>query len=393
MPDRTFRLGGDEFAVVVQADGALRDIEVTAERILARLVEPIQCDGHLLHAQATIGGAILSHGDHHAESVRQNADFALYHAKETGRGGFIRYWPGIGTAITHRLSAIRDVDAALRDDRLDAYYQPVVRLDTREIVGVEALCRLTTDSGEIVSAAEFCDATSDAHVASGITELMLSRVARDVRMWLDMGLPFQHVGVNISSADFHRGGLGEQINNAFTRENVSLDHLIVEITEDVYLGQRAHVVAREVKAMRQRGLRVALDDFGTGFASLTHLLTVPADIIKIDKSFIGRLAPDDASSAIVEGLFLIASKLGITVVAEGIETENQAAQLRDFGCTLGQGYLFSRPVDRDAATELLLCFGQGPELTRAELAPNVTPIPLERTRTSRRTRPPALASG
>src|ERR1700756_1324715 len=97
--------------------------------------------------------------------------------------GFVRYWPGIGTAITHRLSAIRNIGLALREDRLDAYYQPVVRLDTREIVGLEALCRLTTESGDIVSAAEFSDATSDVLVASGMTELMLSRVARDIRTW------------------------------------------------------------------------------------------------------------------------------------------------------------------------------------------------------------------
>lgn len=355
-PDRAFRLGGDEFAVIVQAPETLRDIEATAARILERLVNPVQCDGHLIHPQATIGGAILAQADPVPESVRLNADFALYHAKETGRGGFVRYWPGIGTAITHRLSAIRDVGAALREDRLDAYYQPVVRLDTREIIGLEALCRLTTDSGEIVSAAEFCDATADADVGSAITELMLSRVARDIRTWLDMGIPFQHVGVNLSSADFHRGGLDEQITAAFQRENVSVDHLIVEITEDVYLGRRAPAVAREIAAMRRRGLRVALDDFGTGSASLTHLLTVPVDVIKIDKSFVSRLEPDDASSAIIEGLFLIARRLGIHIIAEGIETESQASQLRAFGCLLGQGYLFSPAVDRIAVTNLLRRF-------------------------------------
>ncbi|GAA0330699.1 hypothetical protein GCM10009087_46130 [Sphingomonas oligophenolica] len=359
-PDKAYRLGGDEFAVIVQAPEALRDLDAAAARILERLIEPVQCDGHLVHPQATIGGAILSHADHGADSVRQNADFALYHAKETGRGGFVRYWPGIGTAITHRLSAIRDVGIALRESRLDAYYQPVVRLDTREIIGLEALCRLTTESGEIVSAAEFSDATSDMLVASGMTELMLSRVASDIRAWLDMGIPIQHVSINLSAADFQRGGLDAQLIRAFQRENVSLEHLIVEITEDVYLGRGALVATREIKAIRRKGLRVALDDFGTGFASLTHLLTVPADVIKIDKSFIGRLTPEDASSAIVEGLFLIARKLGIHVIAEGIETESQLSQLRDFGCLFGQGYLFSRPVDRHATTDLLLRLAQKP---------------------------------
>ena len=376
-PDRAFRLGGDEFAVIVQAPEALHDIEAAAARILERLIEPVQCDGHLVQPQATIGGAVLSHADRFADSVRQNADFALYHAKETGRGGFVRYWPGIGTAITHRLSAIRDVGTALRENRLDAYYQPVVRLDSREIIGLEALCRLTTESGEIVSAAEFFEATSDTLVASGMTELMLSRVAGDIRAWLDMDIPIQHVSINLSAADFHRGGLDAQLTRAFQRENVSLDHLIVEITEDVCLGRGALVVAREIKALRRKGLHVALDDFGTGFASLTHLLTVPVDVIKIDKSFVGRLAPDDASSAIIEGLFLIARKLGIHVIAEGIETESQLAQLRAFGCLFGQGYLFSKPVDRDSATDLLLRFAQKPGKIVRERAPEIRLLAVE----------------
>ncbi len=354
LPDAAFRIGGDEFAVIIKSPDALHDIETAADHILEALIEPLQCEEHLIHPQATIGGAILSHADRTAESVRQNADFALYHAKETGRGGFVRYWPGIGTAITHRLSSIRDVNSALREGRLDAHYQPVVDMDTLDIVGMEALCRLTTGSGEIVSAAEFCDATSDVRAASGITDLMLSRVASDMRTWLDMGIPIQNVSVNFSSADFHRGGLGEQLITVFEGANVSLDHLIIEVTEDVYLGKRADAVTCEIRAMRERGLRVALDDFGTGFASLSHLLSFPVDIIKIDKSFIRRLAPGDASSAIVEGLFFIARKLGIHIVAEGVETESQASQLRDFGCKLGQGYLFSRPVDRDSATDLLL---------------------------------------
>ena len=351
-PDGVFRLGGDEFAVIVQNPEALREIETTANALIEAIVVPAECDGHLIHPKATVGGAVLSREDHIAESVRQNADFALYHAKETGRGGFVRYWPGIGTAITHRLKAIQRVGAALKEDRIDAYYQPIVRLDTREIVGMEALCRLSEDDGGI-SAADFCEATSDAHIAFGITERMLARVVGDMRVWLDMGLPLARVSLNVSSSDFYRGKLDEQLTAAFARENVSLEHLMLEVTEDVCIGQRDDVAARQIKAMRAKGLLVALDDFGTGFASLTHLLTFPVDMIKIDKSFINRLAPGNPSSAIVRGLLDIAREMNISVVAEGVETEVQAAQLRALGCSLGQGFLFSRAVDRDAFTQML----------------------------------------
>lgn len=352
-PDPVFRLGGDEFAVIVRAPGALADLDAAASRILVALDEPTECDGHMVIPRATIGGAALTIGDERAETVRRHADFALYHAKETGRGGFVRYWPGIGSAMTHRINVIRDVDAALREGRIDAYYQPVVRLDTGEIVGLEALCRLIRPDGEIVSAVAFHQATADVHVASDLTQRMLSIVASDVRSWLEIGIPFQHVGINISSADLHGGKLYDRLRAVFDAEHVPLKHVILEVTESVYLGQQDPIVAREIKALRALGLRVALDDFGTGFASLTHLLSVPVDIIKIDKSFVDRLAVGDPSVAIVEGLIRIARKLDIRVIAEGIEREDQAALLRQFGCKLGQGYLFSPAVSRDVALRQL----------------------------------------
>jgi diguanylate cyclase (GGDEF)-like protein len=352
-PDMTFRLGGDEFAVLVEAPEAVADLDAMARRILAGLCEAADCCGHDIVPRATIGGAVLTADDETAEAVRQNADFALYHAKETGRGGMVQHTAHVGTTMSNRLRAIRDVGAALREDRIDAYYQPVVNLRTGEIVGMEALFRLVTEDGRVLPAGDFFQATSDIHVASELTRRMLSIVAGDVRAWLNQGIPFQHVGVNVSSADFHGGKLEQQLTAAFERVGAPLKHVVLEVNEMVYMGQRDDVVVRAVRGLRAKGMLVALDDFGTGYASLTHLLSVPVDILKIDKSFVHRLAPDDGSVAIVEGLLAIAAKLGIRVVAEGIEAETQAAQLRGLGCKLGQGYLFSEPVDRHAASELL----------------------------------------
>jgi EAL domain-containing protein (putative c-di-GMP-specific phosphodiesterase class I) len=305
----------------------------------------------------TIGGA-MGHAGDNTDIVRQNADFALYHAKEEARGHYVEYSAGLGTAITDRFRAIRDVGIALAEDRIDAYYQPIVRLDTSQIVGFEALCRMTTRSGDIIPAASFHEATKDAQVAAHLTQRMLTRVAADARRWLDAGISFQHVGINLSAADFHGGNLADRICSIFENAGVPLKHVILEVTESVYIGQRDHVVADEIKVLRSKGLRVALDDFGTGFASLTHLLTVPVDIIKIDKSFVDRLVPGDAGSIIVEGVLGIARKLGIRVVAEGIETPLQAHLLLEMGAKLGQGYHFSKAVDRNTATSLLIEFGE-----------------------------------
>ncbi|QKC85582.1 EAL domain-containing protein [Mesorhizobium sp. NZP2077] len=357
-PDRVFRMGGDEFAVILQQGGASTSIETAALHVLDVLAVPASCDGHMILPRATIGGAVLAADDAEAKRVLQHADFALYHAKETSAGGFVLYWPGIGSAIKTRIEVTRDVDLALREGRIDAFYQPILRLDTRAIVGMEALCRLRKPDGEIVPAAAFHQATSDVSVASQLTERMMAIVAADARSWLDQGIPLQHIGINISSADFHSGTLYGRLEAAFGRENVPLKHIILEVTESVYLGQRDPIVAREIKALRAYGLRVALDDFGTGFASLTHLLTMPVDVIKVDKSFIDRLGQGDPSLAIVEGLVDIARKLDIRVVAEGIESELQAGMLLDIGCALGQGYLFSQAVSRQIATGLLVRFGQ-----------------------------------
>lgn len=356
-PDVAYRLGGDEFAVVLHQPHALCDLERPASRILDVLRSEVDVGGQLITPRATIGGAMLTGNDASSRAVRQNADFALYHGKETARGGFVRYSPEIGTTMARRLASIRRVDVALREDRMEVHYQPVVNLDTREIIGLEALCRLRSDD-RVLPAGEFFDALSDARIAFEITTRMLEQVAADVRYWLDRGIPFQHVGINVSSADFHGGKLDRKVVDAFGKHGVPLTHVILEVTESVYMGERGSDVHEAIAALRAEGLRIALDDFGTGFASLTHLLSVPVDILKIDKSFVTQLADGTPSAAIVEAVLTISRKLGMRVVAEGVEREDQVAQLREYGCTLGQGFLFSKAVDREAVTGLLDRFAQ-----------------------------------
>lgn len=355
--DRTFRIGGDEFAVILQTAEALDDLETTAAGILSALARSADCGGQIVIPRATIGGAVYSPDDHGVERVRQNADFALYHAKETRRGGFVRYRAELGSKMTRRLEAIRDLTAALRDDRIEAYYQPIFRLDTREIVGLEALCRMRVGD-DIVAAASFQTATADAQVATLLTTRMIALVAADLRRWLDMGVPFHHVGINVSSADLSGGTVEQVLTETFAREGVPLDHVIIEVTETVYIGRGDSGIQDTIRALRTSGIRVALDDFGTGFASLTHLLTVPVDVIKIDKMFVDHLEPDGVSLTIVQGLIRTAKKMDIRIVAEGIESEEQVGQLRAIGCVLGQGYVFSPAVDRGTATDLLLKHGQ-----------------------------------
>lgn len=383
-PDIAYRLGGDEFAVIIQHPETLSNLDAAALKIFGALETPIDCDGHAVVAAGSIGGAVLSSTKECAAKIHQNADFALYHAKETGRGGFVRYWPGIDSRINHRRRAIQEVASALEDERIEAYYQPVVRLDTREIIGVEALCRLRRASGEIIPARHFKDATSDAKVAAELTGRMLSIVARDLRDWREAGVAVQQIGVNVSTADFYMGDLMGKLEASFGEMDIPLNHVILEINEDTSIDQRHQVVTRQIERLRKSGVQVALDDFGTGHASLTHLLRVPVDEIKIDRSFVSRLWPDDPSMVIVQGLIDIARQLEIRVVAEGIETEIQASQLWSMGCPFGQGFEFSRAVDRNGIYDLLRRCGAGVPGSMPLMSTSNTERPVARVRSLRR---------
>lgn len=358
VPDRVFRTAGNEFTALLQDVAALQDMNNTAAQLFGVISVPFYFGEQPVVPEVTMGSAVLAMQDRRPEDVRRNADFALYHAKETGRGRHVAYGPGMGSRMSNRRVSVQEVMEALEDNRIDAQYQPVVRLDSFEIVGFEALCRLTNHHGEILPAAIFREAFSDVHVAVETTRRMLEIVAQDLHSWSAAGLPVPFVGVNITSADFSTADLPAKIEHAFTQHGASLQHLVLEVTEDADIGQRNQIVATGIMELKIKNVRVAFDNFGAGHASLAHLLTVPLDIVKIDKEFTRKLV-GGMGEPIVKGLLQIARDLGITAVAEGIETVDQVEVLRMLGCELGQGYAFSRAVARDKATQLLRKHGHG----------------------------------
>lgn len=358
-PDGTaFRIGGDEFAVLLPGCDKAGPLRGVASAILGAMQGPLDCEGTTIVPSVTIGGAIAGEDGADSVTLRQNADFALYHAKETRRGGYVRFKDGLRTAMTRRIQTVRTVDEALSAGRLIPYYQPVIRLDTGEITGLEATARLRLDDGRVVAAGEFEDALLDPKLAYRISGQMLAAITVDMAQWLREGLPIRYVGINVTSADFQKGDLVQRIVRAFERVQIPLEHLVVEITEQVIMGGRRDGVARTMAALRERGIMVALDDFGTGFASLTHLLDFPVDAIKIDRSFVGSIDGGKRSAAIVEALIGIAGRLGMRLVAEGIETESRARRLATMGCPLGQGYHYSRPMPAEAVAAFVRSFAR-----------------------------------
>ncbi len=371
-PHAAFRIGGDELAVLTDTS----EVVPLAERVLDQLRVTVECDGHILLPSATIGAAIRSIDDRSGTVMRQNADLALYHGKEDrGRGSLVLYAPELRTRMNYRLRAIDRLRHAIVEHRIEARYQPIVQLDTNAVRSFEALVRIRDAEGRLIPACDFQEAFVDARNAVEITRFMLRTVAADLRRWEDDGVSTGRVAINLAPTDFAHGRLVEEVQEIFDAAHVPLDRLALEITESVYLGRREILVQDQLTALRRLGVRLALDDFGTGFASLTHLLFTPVDTLKIDKSFVDTLGDvedgDGGGAAVINGLMRIAEKLGIAVVAEGVETIGQREQLRALGCVLGQGFLFAAALPPDAADALL----------RASAPPlSDPPPPLDRVR-------------
>lgn len=354
----TCRIGGDEFAVLIPDCAEPARMRSLASAATAAMAHPLDHDGHSVVPSVTIGGAIAGEDGQDSVTLRQNADLALYHAKETRRGRYVRFRRQLRSAMMQRIRVRRAVDGALGDERIIPYYQPVIRLDTTEIVGLEALARMRLDDGRIVTAGEFQDALRDPKIAHRTTTQMLTAVAADMAEWRAGGLNFQHVAVNVTSADFQKGDLVQRAARILEKAAVPMQQLAIEVTEQVFMGGRKDGVARTMEALRACGSPVALDDFGTGFASLTHLLDFPIDIIKIDRSFVASIDSGARSEIIIEALLTMTRRLGMKIVAEGIETQGQAERLTGMGCRLGQGYLYSPPVPASIIREWLLRFAQ-----------------------------------
>jgi diguanylate cyclase (GGDEF)-like protein len=345
-PDLVFRVGGDEFMMVLRAGQHLTALEAFVESLLDQLARPADCSGFWIAPQASVGGAIVAADDSISETVRQNADHALYCAKETRRGGFVRYWPGLGSPITDRIRHLREIEGALQDGRVEPWYQPVICLDTGRLVGLEALCRVITPGGSIKPAAAYGLGDSEAEIAHELTRRMLAMVAEDFSAWVRSERKPDYVAVNVTSADLRVPGLTEELLAILKKRDIAPSHLVLDLNETTHLGLREKHTLRAIQQLRASGIRIALDDFGSGLASLSHLMSVPVDMIKLDPSLTGANEEKEKSAAIISGMLDISKRLGFEIIAEGVETNAQHVWLRSLGCRFAQGYHYSHAIPR-----------------------------------------------
>lgn len=351
--DLIARLGGDEFAIVIRCAGndrsASAEPATLAERIIQTLSEPFALDdGALVEIGASVGIALTTTREGGIEDLMRRADVALYDAKNLGRGCFRCFEPGMDADVRSRALLKSSLRQAVADDAIVPHFQPLVSLDTGQLIGVEMLARWPHPTRGMVSPAEFIPIAEDLGLIGWMTERLLRRACRAAARWPD------HVvlACNISPLQLRDPALPEMIRTTLADTGLPARRLELEVTESALVGDLA--LARTLlDHLKSLGVRLALDDFGTGYSSLRHLQSLPFDKIKIDQSFVGAMSADNESAKIVAAVIGLCQSLDLKTVAEGVETEDTAVLLHKLGCDVGQGWLFGRPTPAEGIDALL----------------------------------------
>ena len=346
------RLGGDEFAVLQTSLSRLSDTVMLAERIDQALKPAFSLGGHRASIGVSIGIAIAPEDTSDREQLVKNADLALYDAKAHARGShsFYREEFDIRTRARHRIES--DLRVALSEEQFELYYQPIVDLQSGEIKCCEALLRWHHPTRGIVSPAEFIPIAEECGLIGALGEWALRQACVAAAGW-----PRQiAVAVNLSAAQVKPETLALQVLAALGASGLAPSRLELEVTESVLMQDTFETLAT-LHRLRELGVRVAMDDFGTGYSSLSYLRTFPFDKIKIDKSFIEHICDKEDCASIVQAVAAMAQRLGMTTVAEGVETDDRRRKVRELGCSEIQGYLISRPRPAGELMRFLLTRG------------------------------------
>lgn len=361
--DWVARLAGDEFTIVVNNPHSYETLRGIANRIRKALTEPMQVEEQEIVLTCSIGMAVYPDDAKNAQSLLQNADAAMYAAKDMGRNQYAFYTPRFRERALRRLSMDSDLRRALENDEFRLHYQPIVAAQDGSIQGLEALVRWVPREGEVVPPGEFIPVAEENGLIGPIGEWVMEKALAQLGQW-DRELD-QHplMSLNLSMVQVRQGGLPERIEHFLREYKVSPERLVVELTEtDVLLGRGQY--AGVFERLREQGVRIAIDDFGTGSSSLGQLKRLPADFLKLDRSFVRDLKMGTADQAITRAVIEMARALGLQVIAEGVEEAFQWEELARGGCPLLQGFYFSRPLDVDQVSALMRSgWGLGPART------------------------------
>ncbi|MDB5295554.1 MAG: diguanylate cyclase [Phycisphaerales bacterium] len=355
------RLGGDEFVLLLEDLAAPEDAVRVADRIRAALSTPFRIEGHEVFARSSIGIAVARPAYERPEEILRDADTALYRAK-ANRGSFAIFDQSMHEAALTRWDLEASLRRALERGELQVHYQPVVSLATGRVVELEALVRWQHPQRGWLPPGEFVPLAEDTGQILALGEWGLRTACLQAARWAAMTEDRVPVAVNLSGRQLARPELVDGVRGILAETGLAADLLRLELTESAIV-ENAEAAGAAVRQLRALGVQLQLDDFGTGYSSLSYLHRIPVDVLKIDRSFVATMGTDATSRSIVQVIVNLARTLGLSVIAEGVETEAQAAALAAMKCDFAQGYHFARPMPAAAATEFLLRAAAGPLLT------------------------------
>lgn len=355
-PNNTIaRFGGDEFAILLDKIDSIKNVTQVADQILKSFSYPFQLKRNEVFINASIGVALGNHHYEQAEHILRDADTAMYQAKMLGKGQFHVFDPTMHVAAMQALQLENDLRKAIHQEEFVIHYQPIISLITGRITGFEALVRWQHPTRGIVPPNLFIPLAEETGLINAIGKIVLSQACYQIKQWHQEKLIDESIvmSVNISARQFAQLDIVEQIDQILAETQINPQILKLEITESAFMNnfQSAKAILQK---LHQRQIQLSIDDFGTGYSSLSYLHNFPVDTLKVDRSFVSQLDGTLESLGLIPAIKKIAETMKMSVVAEGIETEQQLAQLRELECEFGQGYFFAKPLPKKEATELII---------------------------------------
>ena len=352
--DTIARLGDDEFAILLTDTGVITSVAEVAKRILSSMNEPFQIQGHEIFTSVSIGIVLASRDYQQPEHILRDVATAMGRAKELGKSRYQIFDVTMYEEATRFLQMETELRQALQHQQFRVYYQPIVSLNTGRINGVEALVRWQHPTRGLISPAEFIPLAEVTGLIAPIGDWVLREACYQLRLWQNGGLVSDsfYISVNFSPQQFIQPNLLVKLDQIIIETQLNPQCLKLEITESAIV-EKAGATATILEELSSRQIQLSLDDFGTGYSCLSYLHSLPVDALKVDKSFVQNLDEPSINLGIVPAIIQIAKTMGMSAIAEGIETVEQLEQLRSLDCDSGQGYLFSQPLHSEAVKELI----------------------------------------